>query len=160
MSEQVRPIPEGYHTVTPDLIVPDVFKAIAFYVKAFDAQEIFRLDGPDGKTCHAEIKIGDSRLMLCSECSERGCRAPNSLRGNTGAYFIYVKDVDTAFDKAVKAGGKVLESVREMFWGDRCGEIGDPAGHRWMLATHTRDLTPEEIKEGAEEFFSAMAGKK
>jgi uncharacterized glyoxalase superfamily protein PhnB len=159
MATQVRPIPEGYHTLTPDLIVQDVSRAIAFYVKAFNAQEILRMDGPDGKLMHAEIKIGDSRLMLCGECAERGSLAPSTLHGNTASVYLYVKDVDAAFDQAVKAGGKVIESVRDMFWGDRVGELVDPSGHRWMLGTHTRDLTPEEIKEGAEAFFAQMAKK-
>jgi uncharacterized glyoxalase superfamily protein PhnB len=157
MVTQVRPIPEGYHTVTPDLIVPDVSRAIDFYVRAFDAQEIYRMDGPDGKILHAEIKIGDSRLMLCRENAEKGLRPPSVLNGNSSSLYLYVKDVDSAFNQAVEAGGKVLQSVSDMFWGDRCGELRDPSGHRWVLATHTKDLTPEEIKQGAEAFFAAMA---
>jgi uncharacterized glyoxalase superfamily protein PhnB len=159
MATQVRPIPEGYHSLTPDMIVQDVSRAIAFYVKAFNAQEILRMDGPDGKVMHAEIKIGDSRLMVCAECAERRALSPASLNGNTGSLYLYVKDVDSAFDQAVKAGGKAIEGVKDMFWGDRVGQLLDPSGHRWMLATHTRDLTPEEIKEGAEEFFAEMAKK-
>ncbi len=160
MPTQTRPIPEGYHTLTPDLVVQDVSKAINFYVKAFNAQEVYRFDGPDGKVMHAEIKIGDSRLMLCSECPERGNRAPSSLGANTGSLYLYVPDVDSAFAQAVKAGGKAIHAVADMFWGDRCGELVDPSGHRWLLATHTKDLTPEQIKQGAEAFFAAMATSK
>ena len=160
MATQVRQIPEGYHTLTTDLFVKDVSKAIDFYVKAFNAQEIFRFAGPDGKIFHAEIKIGDSRLMLCGECSERGCLSPSSLNGNTGSLYLYVKDMDLAFEQAVKAGGKSIQGVTDMFWGDRTGEIVDPSGHRWTLATHVKDLTPEQMKQGAEAFFATMAKSK
>jgi uncharacterized glyoxalase superfamily protein PhnB len=159
MATQVRPIPEGYHTLTTDLVVKDVGKAIEFYSRAFNAQEIFRMNGPDGKIMHAEIQIGDSRLMLCSECTERRNLAPATLNGNTGALYLYVKDVDSAFDQAVQAGGKSIQGVSEMFWGDRVGELVDPSGHRWMLATHTKELTSEQIRLGAEAFFASMAKK-
>jgi uncharacterized glyoxalase superfamily protein PhnB len=157
MATQVRPIPEGYHAITPDLIVKDVSKAISFYTTAFGARELLRFDGPDGKVMHAEVQIGDSRLMICGECKEKGCRSPASLSGNTGQYYLYVNNADATFEQAAKAGGKVLQPVTEMFWGDRVGELLDPSGHRWMIATHTRDLAPEEIKEGAEKFFAATA---
>jgi PhnB protein len=160
MATNVKAIPEGYHTLTPDLVVKDVSRAIYFYTKAFNAQEIFRFAGEDGKVLHAEIKIGDSRLMLCAECSERRNLSPSSLNGNTGALYLYVKNVDSAFDQAVKAGCKVLQGVSDMFWGDRCGELLDLSGHRWMVATHVKEVSPAEMKKGAEAFFATMAKSK
>ena len=159
MATKVRAIPAGYHTLTPSLVVGDARKAVEFYKKAFGAQQLMIMPGSDGKIMHAEIKIGDSRLMLCSECTERRNLAPATLNGNTGALYLYVKNVDSAFDQAVKAGGKSIQGVSDMFWGDRVGELVDPSGHRWMLATHTKDLTSEQIRLGAEAFFASMAKK-
>ena len=160
MATKVKPIPDGYHSLTPDLVVNDVSKAIEFYGKAFDAKEIFRFEGEDGKVLHAEIQIGDSRLMLCSERAERGSLSPSSLNGNTGALYLYVKDVDSTFNQAVKAGCKVIQGISDMFWGDRCGELVDLSGHRWMVATHVMDVTHSEMKKGAEAFFATMAKSK
>jgi len=157
MTTRAKPIPEGYGTVTSCLVVNDVSKAIDFYVRAFNAKEIYRFEGPDGNIMHAEIEIGDSRLMLGPECMDSRCLSPSTLNGNTSSLYIYVKDVDLAFDQAVQAGGKAIHNVSEMFWGDRTGEIVDPSGHRWLLATHTRDLTSQQIRQGAEEFFATMA---
>lgn len=157
MATQVKPIPEGYHNVTPHLVVRDIAEAIDFYKKALGAQEIYRMDGPDGKLMHAEIKIGDSRVMLSPECCDRGFLAPSTQEGISSTLYVYVPDVDLAFDQAVKAGAKVMMAVTDMFWGDRTGEILDPSGHRWSLATHKVDLSPEEIIKGAEAFFASMA---
>jgi uncharacterized glyoxalase superfamily protein PhnB len=157
MTTRVKPIPNGYGTVTPSLTVTDVSKAIDFYVRAFNAKEIYRCPGPDGKIMHAEVKIGDSRLMLGCECPDSRCLSPSSVNANTSTLYLYFKDADAAFAQAVNAGGKVIHSVTEMFWGDRVGELVDPSGHRWLIATHTRDLTPLQIKQGAEEFFATLA---
>lgn len=157
MAIPVKYIPEGYQTVTPDLVVKDVPQAIEFYKKAFSAQEIMRLTGPDDTIVHAEIKIGDSRVMLCAECPERGCFAPVSLKGSSSMLYVYVEDVDAAYEQAVRAGAESLMKVEDMFWGDRVGELRDPSGHRWSLATHKKDLTPEEITQGSEAFFAAAS---
>ena len=155
MATQVKPIPDGYHTVTPSLVVGDVARMLDFYKKAFGATETYRLNGPDGKVCHAELTIGDSRVMLSGECPDHGHLAPGSLNGNDASLYLYVPDVDAAFNQAVRAGGKVMTSLDNMFWGDRTGEILDPAGHRWWLATHIEDLTSGQIAQRAKAVFAA-----
>jgi uncharacterized glyoxalase superfamily protein PhnB len=161
-----RPIPDGYHALTPSLTVKNGPQAIDFYVKAFGAQELMRFPGPDGKTLmHAELKIGDSIFMLAEEMPGMGCRAPSPTGGPTSALYVYVPDVDAAFKRAVDAGAKSLMAVSDMFWGDRMGQVEDPAGHRWNLATHTEDVAPEQLKQRAQQFFASMekaeaAGKK
>src|SRR6476661_2481015 len=127
-----QPIPQGYHSVTPYLRCRDAAAAIDFYKKAFGAEERHRLTGPDGKTImHAEIKIGDSLLMLGEECKEWGMQSPLSLNGTGAGLHLYVNDVDKAFDRAIQAGGKVAMPVTNMFWGDRYGKLTDPFGHEW-----------------------------
>jgi uncharacterized glyoxalase superfamily protein PhnB len=159
-------IPEGYHALTPALTVKNGPQAIDFYVKAFGAQEIMRFPGPDGKTLmHAELKIGDSIFMLAEEMPGMGCLAPSSTGGPTSSLYVYVTDVDAAFNRAVAAGAKSLMPVGDMFWGDRMGQVEDVAGHRWSLATHKEDVAPEEMKRRAQQFFASMekaqaAGKK
>ena len=146
----VQPIPEGYHTLTPSLTVRGGAKAIDFYKAAFGAKEISRLAGDDGKLMHAEIQIGDSRLMLADESPEWGNFAPEPGKGAT--YVLYVKDCDEVFNQAVAAGATVNSELADMFWGDRCGNVSDPFGYRWMICTHIRDVSPEEIAEAAKNF--------
>jgi PhnB protein len=154
----VKAIPEGYHTVTPSLIVKDGGAAIEFYKRALGAQELMRFPGPDGKgLMHAELKVGDSIVMLAEEKPEMGCRAPSSVGGATSALYLYVGDADVAFKRAVDAGARVVMPVADMFWGDRMGQIEDPSGHRWTLATHKEDVTPDEMAKRGREFFAKMA---
>jgi uncharacterized glyoxalase superfamily protein PhnB len=151
----VKPIPEGFHTLTPHIIVKDADKAIDFYKRAFGAEEIARMPGPDGKTImHAELKIGDSMLMLAGEFPEMGCLSPLSVGGTAVTLHLYVEDVDAATERAVKAGATLKMPVADMFWGDRYGAVTDPFGHQWSIATHTQDLSVEEVIKGAEKAFS------
>jgi PhnB protein len=147
MPSSVKPIPEGYHTATPYLTVNDAGKAIDFYKRAFDAKEIMRMEGPPGKIVHAELRIGDSVIMLADEMPQSPTRAPQSVGGTTGGLFLYVNDVDSAYQKAVSAGGKAGMAPADMFWGDRYGQLTDPFGHSWSLATHKEDVAPEEMKK-------------
>jgi PhnB protein len=142
---KVAPIPPGHHTATPYLTVDDCARAIDFYKKAFGAQEIMRMQGPGGKIGHAEIKIGDSVVMLSDEMGG-GNRAPKSLGGTTAAVFLYLEDVDTFYKRAVDAGAKADMPPADMFWGDRFGRLTDPFGHAWAMATHTEDVAPEEMR--------------
>jgi uncharacterized glyoxalase superfamily protein PhnB len=152
-----KPIPDGYRTVTPYITVRNAADAIEFYKRAFGAQERERLPGPDGKSImHAELKIGDSIIMLSDELPQSGTRAPQSLGGSTGYLFLYVPDVDTAFKRALGAGATVAMSLADMFWGDRFGKVADPFGHVWGLATHKEDLAPEEIGRRHQEFMAKM----
>ena len=160
MAGNVKPIPEGFRTVTPHLTVSDGNAAIAFYKKAFGAEEIMRMPGPDGTgVMHAEIKIGDSMIMLNDEFPGHGPVAPTSLNGTTSVVHLYVEDADAAFDRAVKAGATPEMPVTDMFWGDRFGGVTDPFGHRWSVATRTEDLTPEQCGQRAKEFFAKMGGE-
>jgi PhnB protein len=145
MATKVKPVPEGYHTTTPYLVARDAARAIDFYRKAFGATELMRMPGPDGRIMHAEMRIGDSVIMLADESPERGAISPQSLGGAGMSIFLYVDDVDTVFKQALAAGAKELVSLADMFWGDRWGQVEDPFGHRWQLATHKEDLSPEEI---------------
>lgn len=152
----VKPIPDGYGTVTPTITVHEAAKAIEFYKKAFDAQEIFRFPSPDGKTImHAEIKIGNSIVMLNDEFPQMNCHSPQSIGGTGSSIFLYVNDADATFNKAVSAGAKPLVPLMDAFWGDRFGSIQDPFGHVWSIATHKKDMTPEEIKTAQEAFKNA-----
>ena len=139
-----KPIPEGYHSVTPYLIVDDAAKAIEFYKKALGAEEKFRLPMGD-KIGHAEIKIGDSFVMLADEFPDMGHLSPTSRGGATSSIVLYVDDVDTAFRTAIDAGAKQTKAVEDQFWGDRMGTLTDPFGHVWSLATHTEDVPEEEM---------------
>jgi uncharacterized glyoxalase superfamily protein PhnB len=151
---------EGYQTVTPALTVRNGAEAIEFYKKAFGAEEIMRVPGPDGKSImHAEIRVGTSRIMLGDEAPSMGCLAPVTLGGPSGSLYVYVPDVDAAFKQAVAAGAKALMPVADMFYGDRFGQVEDPSGHRWGLATHVEDLAPEEMARRQREFFASMAKK-
>jgi PhnB protein len=151
MSNQVKPIPSGFQTLTPHLVVRGASRAIDFYKKAFGAQEIGRLTGPDGKSImHADLKIGDSHVFLVDEFPQMGCRGPEGIGGTAVTIHMYVEDVDAAFGKAVAAGAQVKMPVSDMFWGDRYGVLTDPFGHAWSIATHKEDLTSEEIRKRAQ----------
>jgi PhnB protein len=141
----VKPIPDGYHTATPYLIVEGAAGAIEFYKRAFGATELMRLADPSGKIGHAEIKIGDSPVMLADEFPEMGFRGPRSLGGSAVNLVLYVEDVDARFNQALAAGATAVRPVKDQFYGDRSGTLTDPFGHVWTLATHKEDVAPEEI---------------
>lgn len=145
---QVKPIPDGMHTVTPHLICADGAKAIDFYKKAFNAVEMTRLPGSNGKLMHAMIRIGDSAVMLVDEFPEWGTFGPKSLKSTPVVIHLQVEDADAMVQQAAAAGATVKLPVSEMFWGDRYGQVEDPFGHLWSVATHVRDLSPEEIQQG------------
>ena len=145
----IKPIPDGYHSVTPYLSIKDAAKAIEFYKRALGATELFRLVAPSGEIGHAEIKIGDSQIMLADPCEEGTFRNPQTLGGTSVGLHVYVQDVDTLFARAVDAGAKAVRPVQDQFYGDRTGTLEDPFGHVWFLATHKEELTPEEINKRA-----------
>lgn len=149
MANKVKPIPEGYHTATPYLIVKGGADALEFYKKAFGAKESLRMMQPDGRVGHAEIKIGDSVIMLADEQPEIGARSPQSYGGTPVTIHLYVEDVDGVFNQAVAAGAKVLRPLQDQFYGDRSGGIEDPFGHAWYIATHVEDVPHEELKKRA-----------
>ena len=149
MSGEVRPIPEGYGTVTPYLIVNGAARAIEFYKQAFGATETFRMERPDGRVGHAEIKIGDSHVMLADEHPEMGARGPQSIGGSPISLVLYVEDVDTTVNRTVEAGAKLTRPVANQFYGDRTGGVEDPFGHAWYVATHVEDVAPEEMQKRA-----------
>lgn len=157
MTDAVKPIPEGYHSLTPYLIIRGAAEAIEFYKTAFGAQELFRMPMPDGKIGHAEIKIGDSIIMLAEEMPEMGFRSPQALNGCPVSFVIYVEDVDTEFQRALDAGAKVVRPLENKFYGDRMGSVGDPFGYEWMLGTHIEDVAPEEMSKRAEAEHAKMA---
>ena len=149
MKGQVQAIPKGYHSVTPYLIVHDGVAALEYYKKAFGAKELFRMDGPGNKIAHAEIEIGDSRVMLADESPEMKTLSPRSTGGTPVSLMVYVEKVDTVFKAALQAGGHQDRAVEDMFYGDRVGSLTDPFGHHWHIATHKEDLTAEEIRHRA-----------
>ncbi len=142
----VQPTPPGYHTVTPYLIVKGAAQALEFYQTAFGATLLMRMDGPEGRVMHAEIKIGDSPIMLADEAPDLGLRGPLSLGGTSASLLLYVDDVDVRFATAVAAGATVQRPVKDQFYGDRSGTLTDPFGHVWTLATHVEDVSPEEMQ--------------
>src|SRR5262245_34619398 len=150
-----KPIPDGYHTATPYLVLQNAAGAIEFYKKAFGATELMRLASPDGKIGHAEIKIGDSPIMLADEFPDMGYRGPKALGGSPVSILLYVEDVDALFNQAVAAGATVKRPVKDEFYGDRSGNLEDPFGHVWTIATHKEDVSPEEI----EKRFAAVMAK-
>jgi len=160
MSKSVKAVPEGYHTVTASLIFAGADKAIDFYKKAFGAEEIMRMPGPGGRIMHAEVRIGNSRVMLADEMPDMGCKAPGAYGGSPVSFYVYVENVDSAWKRAVDAGGRSKMPLMDMFWGDRCGQIEDPFGYKWMIAQHVKDLTPEEMKKGQEAWMAQMKNKK
>ena len=149
MSSEVKPIPEGYHSVTPYIIVNDGARAIEFYKTAFGAVEVFRMDGPDGRVGHAEIRIGDSHVMLADEHPEMGARSPQTIGGSPVSLMLYVEDVDATVGRALEAGAKLTRPVADQFYGDRTGGLEDPFGHAWYVATHVEDVPFEELKKRA-----------
>jgi len=161
MAPAKKPIPEGFHSVTPSLVVRDAPKAIDFYKKAFGAQELVRMPGPDGKIMHAEIKIGDSIIFLGEENPQMGTvKSPQTLGGSTGTLNIYVPNVDQTFQQAIAAGGKESMPVADQFWGDRYGSLVDPFGYTWGVGTHKEDLSPAEMQQRSQEFFASMTQRK
>jgi PhnB protein len=146
----VQPVPEGYHTVTPHLVVENAAEAIEYYTEAV------RMDAPDGSIAHAEVEIGDSRVMLSDPFPHASTKPPKELGGTTASVMLYVEDVDAVVQQAVDAGARVEMEVADQFWGDRMGSILDPFGHSWSIATHVEDLTPEEVGERARAAMSEM----
>jgi PhnB protein len=155
MTSKVKPIPEGYHTATPYLILKDAARGIDYYKRAFGATELFRMAGPDGKIGHAEILIGDSHIMLADEAPQMGARSPQSYGGTPVSILLYVEDVDTVFHQAIAAGGTVQRPIQDQFYGDRIGGLTDPFGHAWYVSTHKEDVPMEELEKRA-----AAAGHK
>ncbi|HEY6008536.1 MAG TPA: VOC family protein [Geobacteraceae bacterium] len=155
-----RAIPEGFHSVTPMFMFKDTRKAMEFYKRAFGAQELFAMPGPDGKgVMHAELRIGDSIIMMGDESPQEPCKSAETMGGSPVSFYLYVENVDAAFAKAVEAGAETRMPVEDMFWGDRAGSVQDPFGYGWMLASHIKDLTPQEMEQGAQAFLAQM-GKK
>jgi len=149
MAKAKNYLPDGYRTVTPYLIIRDAAKAIEFYKKAFGATESSRMPMPDGKIAHAEIKIGDSMIMISDENLAWGTKSPQTLNGSPVGIFLYVPDVDATCKQAIASGATEVMPVSDQFWGDRYGKVLDPFGHQWNIATHVEDLTSEEIGERA-----------
>lgn len=158
MAKAVKPIPEGFRSITPHLVVRNADQAIAFYKRAFGAKELHRMPSPDGEILHAQIKIGDSILMLCDEFPEWNTLGPQSLGGSSVGIHIYVKDADALFKRAVTAGATIKMPLEDTFWGDRYGKITDPFGHEWSIATRKRKLTPKEIQKAAQAYFPPPPG--
>src|SRR5262245_8694450 len=142
----VKPVPEGYHTATPYLVIKGASEALSYYQKAFGAEVVVRMEGPGGSIAHAEIKIGDSFIMLGEENPQQGFKSPSSLGGSPVGIMLYVADVDARFSKAIAAGGKVSRPVVDQFYGDRSGTLVDPFGHIWTIGTQVEDVAPEEMK--------------
>ena len=154
MPGEVKPIPEGYHSVTPYLCVDGAADALDFYKKAFDAEELLRMPGTDGDIRHAEMRIGDSRIMLSDEVSEMNFRGPKSLGGSPVHIYLYVADVDRIVAQATAAGATILMAVEDQFWGDRTGTFEDPFGHVWYISAHKEDLSEEDLKKRLDEALS------
>jgi len=152
-------IPAGYHSLTPAIIVRDAAGAIEFYKRAFGAELVERMDGPDGKVMHAELRIGNSVLMLGEENPEWGMRSPLSLGGTASSLHMYVADADTSVARALAAGAKERQPLEDAFWGDRYGKVTDPYGHEWGIATRVKNLSPAEMKQAAETWMREAARK-
>jgi PhnB protein len=151
-----KPIPEGYHTLSPSLTIDGAAEAIEFYKRAFGATERMRMAMPDGKIGHAELEIGDSVIMLNDTLPQSAVKSPKQLGGTTVGVFLYVEDVDSVVQDAIDAGATVTMPVADQFWGDRFGTVSDPFGHHWAIATHKEDLTPEQIAERGREAMASM----
>jgi len=152
-----KPIPDGYRTATPYLILKGAAEAIEFYKRAFGASELLRMADPNGRVGHAEIRIGDSVIMLADEHPEMGHRGPRSLGGSSVSIMLYLPDVDAVFERALKAGARAQRPVQNQFYGDRSGTLEDPFGHVWTIATHVEDVPPEELKRRAEAVMKSSA---
>jgi PhnB protein len=158
MTKAKKPVPEGYHTVTPQLTLENTEQAIEWYKKALGAEEVSRAAGPDGKIMHAEIRVGDSRLMLNDEMG--GGKSARAMGGSPMSLWLYVEDCDALFNRAIGAGAKVagpMGQIADQFWGDRSGTVTDPFGYRWSIATHKEDLTRAEMEKRGAEFFKSAA---
>jgi PhnB protein len=155
MSNATKAIPEGFHTITAQLTLDDAPRAIEWYRKALGAEEVSRHTGPDGKIMHAEIRIGDSRIMLNDAIM--GGKGPKAIGGSPASLWVYVEDCDSLFNRAVAEGGQVRMPMGDQFWGDRCGGFVDPSGYAWTIATRKEDLTREEMNQRADEFFKQFA---
>jgi PhnB protein len=149
MSAPVKPIPDGYHSVTPYLYLRNAAALIEFYKRAFGATEIFRMDGPDGRIGHAELQIGSSRIMLADESPTMKAFSPLHYGGASSSFMLYVENVDEVVAQAVAAGAKITRPIADQFYGDRTGGVEDPSGQNWYIATHIRDVSPEELEQGA-----------
>lgn len=154
-----KPIPDGFHAVTPSLVVENSNEAIEFYKKAFDAKEIYKFPTPDGKILHAMIQIGDSFIMMYNEFSAMGMKSPKTIGGTGVTLHLYVKDADKIFKQAVKAGAVITMPIMDAFWGDRFGTVIDPFGHSWSIATHKIDMTPDGLRKAGEEYFASLTKK-
>ena len=150
----VKPIPDGMHTVTPHLVCAGAADAIEFYKKAFNAVDLGRMMGPQGKLLHGAVRIGNSTVMLADEFPDWGAFGPKSLKGSPVTIHLYVEDVDAFVSRAAAAGAKITMPVQDMFWGDRYAKLEDPFGHHWSVSTHTRDVSPEEIQQAAQKACS------
>ncbi len=159
MAGKAKPVPEGFHTLSPHLTVRDAAKAIEFYQKAFGAEVKGVHYTPDRKVMHASLKIGDSMLMLNEEFPQMGGRSPEALGGSPVTINLYVEDVDRLFSQAVAAGAKATMPLADQFWGDRYGQVVDPFGHHWALGTHKEDVAPEEMERRGKAIFAEMAKK-
>jgi uncharacterized glyoxalase superfamily protein PhnB len=153
----VKPIPEGFHTVSPSLVTKGAAKAIEFYKRAFGAEEVKLLTGPNDSVVHAEIRIGDSIIMIAEEWPGHHVQSPDSVKGTTSSLHIYVDDVDALHKRAVAAGAEELMAPADMFWGDRFSSVRDLHGHVWSMATHVKDMTPEECQKACDEWMAQMA---
>lgn len=158
MAKAVKPIPEGFHSISPALTCRDAHRAIEFYKKAFGAEVLVKMPSPDGKISHSELKIGDSIIFVGDEMPGMSS-APAETSTPSLYLFLYVPDVDTVFNRAISAGARVAMPVQDMFWGDRYGKVTDPFGHHWGIATHIEEIAPEEIDRRATAFFAKAAGK-
>jgi PhnB protein len=156
MTKKVSPVPEGYAAVTPYITITGASEAIAFYKKAFGAEEVMRMNGPDGKVMHAEIRIGGSVIMLHDENPQWKALSPKTIGGSASSIMLYVPDVDAVMKAAEQAGATVTMPAADQFYGDRCGNITDPFGHKWAIATHIEDVAPDEIERRAKAMFSGQ----
>ena len=152
-----KPIPDAYHSVTPYLIIRGAERALAYYKKVFGALEIARYPDPSGKLAHAEIKIGDSAVMMADEFPDMGFKSPDSIGGTPVGLLLYVENVDEVFARAIAEGGREMQPVADQFYGDRSGTLADPFGHVWTLATHVEDVSPEEMQRRMEEMARKQA---
>lgn len=155
MAKAAKPVPEGFHTMTPQLTLDNAAQAIEWYKKALGADEISRSPGPDGKIMHAELKIGDSHFYLNDTMPQQ--KGPKAYGGSPASFWLYVNDSDSLYNRAVKAGATVQIELADQFWGDRGGAVSDPEGYTWWIATRKEELTDQEVKQRAEEFFKQMA---
>jgi PhnB protein len=155
MAKAAKPVPDGYHTITPQLTLDNAAQTIDWYKRALGAQEISRSAGPDGKIMHAELRIGDSRFMMNDVMP--GYKGPQAFGGSPASLWLYVADSDALFNRAVNAGAEVQMPIADQFWGDRAGAVADPAGYTWWIATRKEELTSEEMNQRAAEFFKQMA---